>query len=328
MVFGRGVAYDLLALFVLTYCVQTTDAGQEVAVESVPASIGTCRQPDFFFLNVKADPIEIRPGQIPACRFSVSRYQPDGTYHPSSVEEMAASFRPGVPVCLQIHGAFVSLEWAARDAPDLYRQIVHAGDHRPLHVIVVHWPAEFNLLPCPCVKLNQLERRADAIGMCIARFLAMLPPENPVCLLGHSLGSRIVAVALQALSRGQIEDPVSPKTGRRRRIRVVFTAATIDHHWLNPGERLEHAIDRAECLLTFTNIFDPALKAYPLNDPLLHHPLSQFGLTCFDRKKLGWQAEKITERDASLAVGCGHFAERYYSKPAVMNWLIRYVYFD
>lgn len=326
MTHGRGTLCWFYSMAVLWI---TPNLGlAEHAAEAIRPSIGTCHQPDFFFLGVEAVPKEIRSGEIPSCRYSVSRFLPDQAYHPSSLEELTASLKPGVPVCLMIHGAFVTYESAVQDYPALYRQVVHAGGHRPLHVIAVHWPAGFNLLPCPCVKLNQLERRTDAIGLCIARFLAMLPPENPVCLLGHSLGTRITAQALQALSYGTVPDPVSNATGCRRRIRVVFTAATIDHHWLNPGKRFDRAIDRAECLLNFTNVFDPALKAYPLNDPLLHYPLGQFGLNCFDRKKLGWQTEKITERDVSLAVGCSHFIEAYFAEPAVINGLIPYVYFD
>jgi hypothetical protein len=229
---------------------------------------------------------------------------------------------------LLTHGAFVSTELAAEKSPEHYSRIVHAGGNRPLHLIAIHWPSEVNLCPCPPVQLNEIARKADAVGLCLARFLAMIPADHPVCLLGHSLGCRASAVALQALSRGLVSDPVSPTTGDRRRIRVVFTAATIDHHWLNPGERLEHALNRAECLLNFTNLLDPALKAYPLTDPLLHHPLGQNGLSCFDRKKLGWQAEKVTERDVTCAVGAGHVIARYYSQPEVMCWMVPYVFFD
>lgn len=327
MVSGRGIARLLWSTAVLLM-IPVAGRAEQHGAEAVRPSIGTCHQPDFFFLNVEADPIEIRPGEIPRCRFSVMRYLPDEAYHPSSLDELATSLEPGVPVCLLIHGAFVSYESAVRDYPALYRQVVHAGGHRPVHFIAVHWPAEFNLLPCPCVKLNQLERRADAIGMCVARFLAMLPAENPVCLLGHSLGTRITAQALQALAYQMVPDPISAATGCRRRIRAVFTAATIDHHWLNPGERFDGAIGRVECMLNFTNLLDPALKAYPLNDPLLHHPLGQNGLICFDRWKLGDQAEKVRQRDVSVAVHCGHFVESYYAQPSVINRLIPYVYFD
>jgi hypothetical protein len=209
-----------------------------------------------------------------------------------------------------------------------YSRILHAGGNRPLHVIAIHWPSEINLCPCPPLKLLKLASRADAIGLCVARFMAMLPAENPVCLVSHSYGTRVVAVALQALSRGVVADPISAETGCRRRIRAVFTASTIDHHWLNPGERLDHALDRVECLLNFENLLDPALKAYPLTDVCFDHPLGQNGFNCIDRLKLGRKLDKVTERNVTMAVGCGHMMARYYTKPAVMNWMMPYIFFD
>lgn len=303
-------------------------AEEATPTDEVPASIGDCHRPDFFLLNIEACPDQVERGQFPGCRYSAFRYLPDRQYHNSSIEELIGSLRPGVPVCFFVHGAFVSWELAAEKSPDHYRNIVHRGGHRRMHFIAVHWPSELNLFPCPPASLNQIERRANAIGMCLARFLSRVPADNPVCFMGHSYGARVVCVMLQALSRGLVVEPVSPETGCRRRIRVVFTAASIDHHWLNPGKELEHAIDRVECLLNFTNCLDPAMQAYGLNEPCLNPPLGRFGLTWLDRKKLGWQAEKVTDRNITFAVRCGHMAERYFSHPDVMCPMIPYIYFD
>ncbi len=301
----------------------------EILNEEVPASIGTCQHPDFFFLNVSACPVEITEGQAPRdCQFSASRYLRDRQYHPSSMEELLGSLRPGVPVCVLIHGAFVKTELAAQKSPDHYARILHAGGNRPLHLIAIHWRSDINICPYLPSKLNVLERRADAVGFCIARLLSMLPPEQPVCLLGHSYGSRVTAATLQFLSRGQVADPISETTNSRRRIRVVFTASTLDHHWLNPGQRFEHTLHRAECLINFRNRVDPAMTWYPFTDPLFHHTLGLSGFTWCDKKKIGWQAEKITDRSVTIAVGFGHMIERYYATPEVMNWMIGYIYFD
>lgn len=294
----------------------------------VSPSIGDCQRPDFFLLNVEAFPEEVEAGQMPGCRFSAFRYLPDRQYHPSTIDELIASLRPGVPICFFVHGAFVSWEFAARKSPDHYRHIVHGGGHRPLHFIAVHWPSETNLVPCPAASLNQMERRANAIGMCLARFLSQVPAENPVCMLGHSYGARVICVMLQALSRRHVVEPITAETGRRRRIRVVFTAGAIDHHRLNPGQELDHAIHRVECLLNFTNCLDPAMQAYAFTEPLLTQPLGHVGFTCLDRIKLGGQAEKITRRDVTLAVGCGHVADKYFSRPEVMTPMIPYIFFD
>ncbi len=292
-----------------------------------PPSIGTCTQPDFFVLNIHACPIETSAGQVPHCQFSAFRYDPNRTYRPATLEELIGSFRPNVPVCIFTHGGFVSWEFTLEESPHHYASIVHMGGNRPLHFIAISWPSDVSLFPCPPVQLSQLERRAYATGHGLAQFLAKIPPENPVCLLGHSYGALVTSVTLQALSQGVVTDPVSPETGCRRRIRAVFNAAAIDHHWLNPGEKLEHAIDRVECMLVFTNHADPAMQGYALNDPLLHQPLGQIGLTCIDRIKLGWQSKKVKEKDVTFIVGCGHFVVKYFSNSEVMRAKIPYIYF-
>lgn len=328
MVSLRGIYHCIWVAFAGAIFSPACLAEDAVPACEIPASIGDCHRPDFFLLNIEACPEEAELGQIPGCRFSAFRYRPDGQYHPSSVEELIGSLRPGVPVCFFVHGAFVSWDIAARKSPEHYRNIVHASSHRPVHFIAVHWPSELNLCPCPPASLSQIERRANAIGMCLARFLSRLPAENPACFMGHSYGARVVCVMLQAFSRGVVVDPVCPKTGCRRRIRVVFTAASIHHSWLNPGQELEQAIDRVECLLNFSNCLDPAMQAYSLNASCLTPPLGRVGLTCFDRIKLGWQAEKVANRNVTLAVRCGHVAGRYFSRPEVMNPMIPYIYFD
>lgn len=228
---------------------------------AVPASIGTCTQPDFFVLSIQPCPLETTFGQVPQGHFSAVRYCPDGTYRHASLEEVVDSLRPQVPVCFFTHGGFVSWEFTLEESPKHYASIVHMGGNRPLHFIAVSWPSDISIFPCPPVQLTHLERRAHATGHGLAQFLAMIPPENPVCLLGHSYGALVTSVALQAISRGVVADPVSSETGCRRRIRVVFNAAAIDHHWLNPGEKLEHAVDRVECMLVFTNYADRSLSS-------------------------------------------------------------------
>lgn len=305
-----------------------TMAEENPEVGAFPASIGTCTQPDFFVLSIQPCPIETTFGQIPQGRFSAFRYCADGTYRHASLDEVIGSLRPAVPVCFFTHGGFVSWEFTLEESPKHYSSIVHMGGNRPLHFIAVSWPSEISIFPCPSVQLSHLERRAHATGQGLAQFLTMIPPENPVCLIGHSYGALVTSVALQAISRGVVADPVSSETGCRRRMRAVFNAAAMDHHWLNPGEKLEHAVDRVECMLVFTNCADPAMQGYSLTDPLLHHPLGQIGLTCIDRLKLGWQSKKIKEKDVTFLVGCRHFVVNYFSDPEVIQAKIPYIYFD
>jgi hypothetical protein len=109
---------------------------------------------------------------------------------------------------------------------------------------------------------------------------------------------------------------------------VVFTAAPVDHHRLNPGERYHEGFGRAECLLNFTNCLDPILKVYPLQDSQLDHCLGEVGFHRRDLKSLGWQAEKIIERDVTCQVKSQHVIKKYHSQPQVMSLLVSHACFD
>jgi pimeloyl-ACP methyl ester carboxylesterase len=158
--------------------------------------------------------------------------------------------------------------------------------------------------------------------------IAQLPPEQPVSLVGHSLGARTVASTLQLLATGQSEGYQLPQlAGQQRRVRAVFAAGAVDHHLLNPGERYGNALSATEGLLNLRNSDDLVLTLYPLHRPFTVPPLGRIGLTSTDRWQLGEWNSKITELELSPMLGRRHLWEHFYHQPRLAAAMAPYVYF-
>ena len=143
-------------------------------------------------------------------------------------------------------------------------------------MLFLSWPSDgiLTLTPgnpassaLPGVDVAILGRRAEMNGIRLARLVQMLPPECPVCLIGHSHGARMVASALHLMGGGTISECQLSYQPAARRVRAIFAAAAIDHDWFNPGQRFDCGFRSAECMLNLKAPGDWALAVYPLRRP-------------------------------------------------------------
>jgi hypothetical protein len=291
------------------------------------ASIGTHREPDFFVVSSVRCP-QRSYGWPPTCDGIVHRYLPDGRYHQSDHEQLISALRPGVPVCLVIHGSFVKAGDLYPESVQRYKRLLASANDRPIHFIAAHWPSDPGLLLLPTLQVYQLGLRAEFNGIYLAQLITRIPPDNPVSLIGHSHGCRVVASALHLLGGGTVQGFAVHNPHPERRMRAVFGAGAIDRHWLNPGQKYGCALNRIECLLNLRNRHDAVLSLYPLQAPLLHHAIGQAGLRVSDLRKMGWQSAKITEFDVTSLIGTGHMISHYARHPQIRAAFIPYLYFD
>jgi hypothetical protein len=262
------------------------------------------------------------------CVGVIHRYLPDERYHVSDLDTMIAALRPGVPVCLAIHGSFVGSKDLYPQSVNRYKRILESANDRPIHFIAVHWPSDPGLLLLPTVQVNQLGKRAEYNGIYLAQLIARIPPENPVSMIGHSHGCRVVASALHLLGGGTVQGVAVADPHPERRIRAVFGAGAIDQHWLNPGERYGCALNRVEWLLNIRNRMDGVLNLYPLLTPFLHRAIGQAGFRRKDLMRIGGNVEKIVEYDVTQLVGAGHMISHYAPHPQIRAAFVPYLYFD
>jgi hypothetical protein len=107
----------------------------------------------------------------------------------------------------------------------------------------------------------------------------------------------------------------------------VLAAAAFDHEWLNPGERYERAVCRAEGILNLQNRHDWALALYPLNRPGAGRALGRSGLTDRDERELGAWSGKVIDVDVTDTVGRKHIWPAYLNQPTIAQAIVPYVFF-
>lgn len=271
------------------------------------------------------------------CHFVCHAVTDDCQLHPVCLEELLSSQSPGAPTCVTVHGSFTRWQDVRMDAECTYQWLRSPCPQSPLNFIYFTWPSEgvFTLVPnnpftSPVLQwdIAILGRRSEFNGFYLADLVGRLPHGTPVCLLGHSLGTRTIAASLQLLAGGTIQN-------RQRwnpadcgsRIRVVFAAAAIDHDWFNPKERFSCALHRAECLLNLRNECDLALATYPLRHPFSSRSLGRAGFTNRDQRKLGPQACQVSDVEVSPLIGRGHSWPSYIQRPELAAAIAPYVYF-
>ena len=314
---------------------QTANAADEPAVSVVEeVSAGTVQSAvpladsGFWFLSTQHSPQSFHRNCPQFCP-SVSRYEDGLGYNPSSFADMTASLEPGVPVCIVVHGSFVDTANACRESVCAWNWLRSASQGHRMQMISFSWPSYRPLTPLVAMDVNALGHRAARNGYYLADLLQHIPPECPVCLMGHSHGTRVVASALHLMAGGVVEGiyhPTSRVNGRH--IRTVFAAAAIDHNWLNPGKRYGRALCSTQCVLNLHNPADPALQIYPLRLPLIaKKPLGLHGLSNWDRRRLGGYANKIVNYNVQRYVGRHHLWPHFFCNTGLAMVVHNYVYF-
>jgi len=292
----------------------------------IPVTVrGPC-DPDYWVVSTRGAKSEVENGQ--ACSYDVIRFDGPNPGRCSSMDELQASLQPGTPVCFMVHGSFVTFESMLQDSSHTYHWLRQAAPCQPLHIIFYTWASNDDCL-APHIHVNKLGRRASLNGFYLADLVSKVSLDHPICLIGHSHGSRLVSSALHSMAGGVIEGRMLAKGAQPpRRIRVVLAAAAIDHNWLNPNEKYGRALCQAEAVINLRNHADFPLLFYPLRRPSSSPALAITGLTYRDRLQLGDWNQKIVDYDVSGLVGLGHIWAHYCTRPEIATAIRHYVYFD
>jgi hypothetical protein len=286
---------------------------------------GPC-DPDYWIVSSRGAKDLVECGQ--AVNYSVYRFDGPNPGRFSSMDELLASLQPGVPVCLMVHGSFVTWESVLNDSARTYRWLRGAAPNQPLHLIFYSWDSD-DAGCIPHLQVNTLGRRAALNGFYLADLVSKISNDHPICLIGHSHGSRAVSAALHVIAGGSVENMVLASGPQPiRRIRVVLAAAAIDHVWLNPDRRYGRALCPAEAVINLRNRVDFPLLFYPLRRPISYPALAVTGLTRKDRSELGEWNAKFVDYDVTNTVGLGHIWSHYYEQPGIASAIRHYVYFD
>lgn len=290
---------------------------------------------NFWIVSSRSCPLGTKVLQGAA--FDYLKYDQEGTPTWGDEKQFHASLIKGAPICVSVHGSFVDWDDVATDGFETARWLRKGAPGRPLNVVLFSWkstgPFTVATMPLmisafPQIDTQLLGRRSSFIGLYLGRMVADLPPEYSVSLFGHSHGCRTVSSALHVLAGGQVQGYVlAERPKHKRRMRAIFAAAAIDHHWLNPDQRFGRATEAAEKVVNLRNHRDTVLRIYPLRHPLSNRALANVGFTAQDRMVMGSRSDRVTEFDVSGVVGANHGWPSYYARPEIARTVAEHVYF-
>jgi hypothetical protein len=179
-------------------------------------------------------------------------------------------------------------------------------------VVAFDWPSQ-RVYRNDVRDVNEKGRRAYVAAYHLARFVQAFPGESRICMLGQSYGGRVVPSALHLLGGGALDsrdhDPAValPAIRSDLHIRAILLAGASDHHWLDPGARLDHALHGCEAMLNLYNQRDEALRLYPyLFQSGHHHAIGKVGLSNGDFRRLGPLAARYAEHEVDALLGPEH----------------------
>lgn len=253
--------------------------------------------------------------------------QTSATLHPRAPGDLRNALIPGIPVCVLVHGSYVSWDDVLDEGENTWRWLRSAAPERTLQFITYTWPSD-PLTYLPNIDANVLGKRSGINGFYLTRLMQMIPPECPVCFIGHSHGTRVISSMLHLLRGGSVEGYCLPAgSDGGHRIRAVFAASAIDHDWLNPGNRYGNAISRLEGLMNLRNRRDWVLGFYPLRTIGASRALGRAGWTSRDYHRLGMQSYQLQELDVTCLIGKPHIWPAYYETPALAATIAPYIHF-
>ena len=219
----------------------------------------------------------------------------------------------GRPVLIQVQGSLTYPDTALGGLLWTHAWLERDGGIAPGTVVVAFdWPSQ-RIYRNDVRDINEKGRRAYVAGYHLARFVQGFPAASRVCLLGQSYGGRVVPSALHLLGGGclnsQAHDDYVRLASLRRDLHVhgVILAGASDRQWLDPGERLDHALLGCESFLNLYNSRDEALRFYSMLIRSDHHQaLGKLGLRNKDFERLGPLASRYEEHDVHELLGREH----------------------
>ena len=222
------------------------------------------------------------------------------------------------PTIVFISGNRTDAEDTVTKAYFLHSMIRCAAGDKPFRYVIWSWPADRF---CRGIR-SDAQLKVDfskAESYYLAAWLDRLPPGEKICLVGHSLGARIIANAMHLLAGGEVADrTMSQQTvdrwngEKRNRVNAVLLAPAVDADCFAPGGQCE-ALPLLDKVLVTKNGCDRALRWYPRlwgrGGP---QAMGFVGPCCID-------SEKMEVIDVSGSVGKSHDCMLYCSAPECLR---------
>jgi hypothetical protein len=235
----------------------------------------------------------------------------------------------GTPIVVFVHGNRTDADEAIAKGMYVHRTISCAVGDRPFRFVIWSWLSDL-VYHRPRRDVELKAAYSEEEGHYLAGWLAGLPPEAKVCLVGHSFGPRVINGALHALAGGELAGrqlSESTMTAWRAKkpntIRAVLLASADDCDAVAPWGRHGLAFSMLDQVLVSCNGKDRMLRFYPRLDgrggPQALGAVGPCGIA---------DAENVSLVDVTCTVGKPHDYRRYCSAPNVYCHWPRFTFLD
>jgi hypothetical protein len=175
----------------------------------------------------------------------------------------------GMPIVVFIHGNGTNADRAVVKGMYVHRTISCAVGDRPFRFVIWSW---FSDRVCRRARPDVQVKAAysDEEGYYLAHWLASLPSEAKICLVGHSFGPRVINSAMHVLAGGEVAGQRLPENTmvawhakKPNTIRAVMLATADDCDAMAPSGRHCLALSMLDEVLVTCNCRDRMLRYYP-----------------------------------------------------------------
>ncbi|HEV3024996.1 MAG TPA: hypothetical protein VGX76_21125 [Pirellulales bacterium] len=246
-----------------------------------------------------------------------------------SLAEFLAGVDPSLPTTVYVYGNAIKRRVAIKIAERLMDGI--GRDVPAYRMILWSWPSEhrwgIGLLENVAAKASWSESQ----GYYLAWLVDQIDVRTPLSLVGHSLGGRTVAAALQGLATRRMAGydlgPRKNTATAHRTMQAALLAGAIDNRWLWPGWRYGQALTQVDRILVTRNPNDRLLRIY--SNQQLPSGVRALGMTGIPdlEPRLGDQAARVTTIDSRWA-GRAHRWSKYILTPEAQRLFRPFFFYE
>src|SRR5687767_5747189 len=211
---------------------------------------------------------------------------------------------------IYVHGNRMDAFGAQSRGLAIYRELFSNQTDGKVRFVIWSWPS--NQIHGPLRDIRAKAARSDDEAYLLARFLAPIPANRRVGLVGFSYGARIISGSLHILGGGEVVGR-ELESGKRASFRVVFWAGGIQNDWLLPGNVHGRAMPLGQIWLNIYNSCDSVLSRFDRIDRCDGSPgLGHTGLAGGKSYLPVDLAARYEDFDAAHLLGSEHRSEPYF----------------
>jgi esterase/lipase superfamily enzyme len=221
---------------------------------------------------------------------------------------------PGQPLVFFIHGNRYESSEAKSQGMSIARQLAAVSPAVPPRMVVFSWPSQQQGRLIASSRENY--RRSSADGHYLAWLLGRVSPEQPVAIIGYSLGAVVAAEALSDLAAVPASDAAGGWGSRPGRTHLVLVAPAMRADALAPRGQFGAATSGINRLTLVLNSRDLALRMFPHLDR--ESNTSALGTVGMSRRWVPAHVE-FSATDAAPVVGARHALPEYFQSASLMR---------